>query len=137
VAYASVSLREATGTDFESTLQAHERVPELAVWDEGTWDECRWADEPSADRFEQVLMIVSSGSFPKVRSSLTAGQLHQFRDALVLEAHSAAHRSVFVTADSKGFVNHGKRVLLQNLLSTQIQTPEEFADALHASTPGA
>lgn len=69
VTYASVSLREAGDTDFEVELKKYDRVPELAVWDESDWNEARWADEPSSERLENILNVISNGSFPKISIS--------------------------------------------------------------------
>lgn len=134
VAFASVSVREAQGADFEVALKKHDRVPELAVWDESPWDVARWADEPSNDRLEKILAIVSNGGFPKNRSQLTEGQLHQLRDAMVLEAHVAAERAVFVTGDAKAFIRNGRREQLQSLLNTRIVSPSEFEAELRAKS---
>jgi hypothetical protein len=121
VAFASVSVREADGTNFDVSL-----VPELGVWNESSWDDARWADEPSSERLERILAIVSNGSFPKNPSRLTDGQAHQLRDAMILEAHVAAQRQVFVTDDRKAFIKQGRREQLEALLQTRILTPPEF-----------
>ena len=137
VAFASVSMREARGADFEVALRAHDRVPEAGVWDESSWNEARFADEPSSERLEKILAIISNGSFPRKRSELNEGQLHQLRDAMILEAHSAAARTVFVTADMKGFIKHGRREELQALLATRILSPAEFESELGTYEKGA
>lgn len=136
VAFASVSLREAEGTDFEVELKKHDRVPELGVWDESAWDEARWPDEPSSERLEKILSIVSNGGFPRNRSQLTQGQLHQLRDAMILEAHAAAQRAVFVTGDAKAFIRNGRREQLQNLLNTRIVTSAEVEAELNEKASG-
>jgi hypothetical protein len=125
VAFASVSVREAHGTNSDISL-----VPELGIWDESSWDDARWADEPSSDRLERILVIISTGSFPKNRSQLTEGQLHQLRDAMILEAHVAAERELFVTDDRKAFIKETRRRRLETLLQTRILTPCEFAAEL-------
>jgi hypothetical protein len=132
VTFTSVSVRESRGTDFEVSLSAHGRVPELGVWDESSWDDARWADEPSSGRLEGILAVVSSGSFPKDRSQLTEGQSHQLRDAMILEAHAAAHRDIFVTADARAFIRNGRREQLEALLQTRILDPTEFEAELDA-----
>jgi hypothetical protein len=127
VAFASVSVREADGICFDVSL-----VAELGVWDESSWDDARWADESSSERLERILGIVSNGSFPNNRSQLTEGQLHQLRDAMILEAHVAAQREIFVTGDRKAFFKHGRREKLEALLKTRILTSSEFAAELGA-----
>jgi hypothetical protein len=136
VAFTSVSVREAHGSKFEVSLKARERVPELGVFDESSWDEARWADESSSERLERILAIVSNGSFPKRRAQLTKGQSHQLRDAMILEAHSAARRDVFVTADAKAFISNGRREKLEALLRTRILSPVEFELELAPQTSG-
>jgi hypothetical protein len=121
VAFASVSVREADGTNFDVSL-----VPELGVWDESSWDDSRWADESSSDRLESILAVVSNSSFPKNRRQLTKGQSHQLRDAMILEAHVAAQREVFVTNDFRAFIKQGRREKLEALLQTRILTSSEF-----------
>jgi len=136
VAFVSVSIREARGTDFEASLTAHERVPELGVWGESSWG-ARWADRQSSERLISILAIISNGSFSKRREQLTKGQSHQLRDAMILEAHAAAGRDVFVTADAKAFIGNGRREQLEALLKTRILSPTEFEAELdvHHPTP--
>jgi hypothetical protein len=121
VAFARVSVREADGTNFDVSL-----VPELGVWDESPWDAARWADESSSGRLESILAVVSNSSFPKNRGQFTEGQFHQLRDAMILEAHVAAQREVFVTDDRRAFIKQGRREHLQALLQTRILTSSEF-----------
>lgn len=136
VAFVSVSLREAKGADFEEALRNQVRVPEIALWDESRWDEARWADELGRIRLEQILEVISNGGFPRDRSNLTKGQLHQLRDALILEAHSAAGRAVFVTGDLKGFIKNDRREQLEDLLKTRILTAAEFRAELIEDSRG-
>lgn len=126
VAFVTVSAREAKGTDFEISIKKHDLVPELGVWDEGEWDKMRWADESSSERLETIILIISDGSFPKKRNNLNEGELHQLRDALILEAHIAAKRDVFVSNDMKAFINSDKRSKLEAFLKTRILTHAEF-----------
>jgi hypothetical protein len=127
VAFASVSVREAEGKSFDVSL-----VAELGIWDESSWDDARWADEASSERLERILAIVSNGSFPKNRSQLTDGQLHQLRDAMILEAHFAAQREVFVSNDLRAFLKQGRREQLEALLQIRILTQPEFEAELAA-----
>jgi hypothetical protein len=130
VAFASVSPREAAGKNFEVSL-----VPELGVWDESGWGDARWADGSSSECLERILAIVSNGSFPKNRNRLTDGQLHQLRDAMILEAHVAAQRQVFVTDDRKAFLKGGRREQIEALFQTRLRTSHEFAAELMAEQP--
>jgi hypothetical protein len=74
ISFASVSAREAYGPDFESDLKIRKLTPELGVWDESAWDEARWADQPSSERLDRILNIISNESFPKSVSNLTKDQ---------------------------------------------------------------
>jgi predicted nucleic acid-binding protein len=127
-----VSFREARGTNFESDLKMRPLTVEVGVWGESAWG-ARWADKLSSECLKRILNIISNGSFPKDRSGLTENQLHQLRDAMILEAHSAARTDVFVSADMKAFINHGRREKLERLLGTRILTPDEFLAELNAS----
>jgi len=129
IAFVTVSEREAKGTPFKVWLE-----PEIGVWDESSWDNARWADDQSSYRLEQILTIISNGSFPRNRDRLQRGQRHQLRDAMILEAHAAAGRDVFVTADAKAFIKNGRRAQLQALLQTRILTPTELRAELGCST---
>lgn len=115
-----------------SRFRAYACVPELGVWDESSWDEARWADERSSECLEKILTIVSNGSFPKNRDHLSKGYVHQLRDAMILEAHSADKRMFFVTNDITAFIKHGRREKLEALLATRILTPAEFKAELGA-----
>ena len=123
VAFASVTYRENQSLEVRLALKNHELLPEVGVWDEGTWDDTRWAN---GDRLEEILAIISNGSFPKDRRNLSEKQLHQLRDALVLEAHAAHRRDVLVSDDLKAFINHERREKLQALLGTRSLTSAEF-----------
>jgi len=132
VAYTSVTKREAQGADFHVELVKFKSVAELGVWDESGWDKARWADEASSNALNDILNIISNGSFPKRRDILTNGQLHQLRDAMILEAHANAKRDVFVTGDIRAFIKNSNREQLQKLLNTQIYSTDEFEAELHA-----
>ena len=117
-------------------LREAARVPEVGDWHDSPWNEARWADQNSSERLEGILKIVSSGSFPTTRSALTHGQLHQFRDAKILEAHSVAKRAVFVSNDARAFVKNDRRQQLEALLGTRILTRSEFEQELLAQSGG-
>jgi hypothetical protein len=131
VAFASVSLKEPRGTpDFVVKIRAHELLPELGIFDEGQFGEARFAGQPSSERLENILAIVSNRGFPTNGCQLTKGERHQLRDALILEAHSAAGRKIFVTNDSKAFITNGRRERLEALLGTRILNHSEFESEL-------
>ncbi len=84
----------------------------------------------SGARFEQVLHLMSNGSFPKPgqRDDLTNPQRNQLRDAHHLMTHAHAGGAIFITEDTTGFGRPGSplRHALEALCSTQIMTPDEF-----------
>ena len=136
VAFVTVTYREVENTDFYVDLKKFGKVSEIAVWDESKWDEARWANEISSNMLSHILSIISNGSFPKTRSQLTDGQLHQLRDAMILEAHANAQREVFVTGDIKAYIKNSRRENLQDLLNTRIVSSSEFELELHRSAGG-
>ena len=126
VCFSSVSRRESRSTDFAQHFEGHDEVPELCLLGESALGHGRLGGQKDDDLLERILEIISNGAFPADRDQLSRGQLHQLRDALALEAHVASGRSIFVTADVKGFITHGRRECLQQLLSTRILSCEEF-----------
>lgn len=132
IAFASVSSREAKGTSLEISLGDHEAVSELGVWEESFWDQARWADDTSSKRLANILKIIFNASFPNRMSDLTEGQSRQLRDAMILEAHCAAQRDIFVTLDGKAFINHERREKLEALFKTRVLNRAEFETELKA-----
>jgi predicted nucleic acid-binding protein len=55
---------------------------------------------------------------------------------MILEAHTAARRKLFVTGDAKAFILNGRREQLQGLLSTRIVTAAEFEAELNEKASG-
>jgi hypothetical protein len=86
------------------------------------------AGDDALSRFEAILAIISSGSFPKNREALTTGEEHQLRDAMILDAHTREGRDIFVSDDTKAFVgpDGSKRARLEALCGTKIMTVDEF-----------
>jgi hypothetical protein len=146
-----VDIRTVTVNERErGAFDALSSILEPFVWDESRWGEGAWGDDQtvreliifdesalgdsvlasSADisRFEMILRIVSNGSFPPPgsRSEATRSQRRQLRDAMALEAHARESRDLFVTADARGFVKHGRGEALERLCSTRIITPDEI-----------
>ena len=131
VAFATVTERETENADFNVELRKYNKVSELAVWDESSWDGARWADDDSSNILESILSVISNGGFPKNRKELTKGQIHQLRDAMILEAHANAKRDLFVTGDVKAFINNSNREQLEGLLNTRIISIKEFESELN------
>jgi hypothetical protein len=124
----SVTDGELEGTSFQVHLIDVEKVPETAVWGESKWGEAVWASEESA--LEEILRVISSGSFPKGRENLSDGQRNQFRDAMILEAHIRETRDIFVSNDSRAFINFGRRDLLEKRFGIKILARAEFEELL-------
>lgn len=127
----SVTAREVEGTSFEVHLEPLYPLAETAVFDESRWDEAAFSDD---DALERVLNIVSNGSFPKAgfRYSLTDRQTNQLRDAMIFATHVRDGRDIFVTVDSKAFIDHGRRECLEAEFATKIMTLDEFRTSLDA-----
>lgn len=108
--------------------------PETAVWGESVWGGAAWASPEAEPLIERVLQIIGSGSFPRPgdRDDLDGGQRNQLADALIFEAHCRQHGHLLVTIDAKGFINHGRRQLLETLGQTAIRTPDELELLLDA-----
>jgi len=123
-AIVSVTNREVSGSDFEKDLNNIHRILETAVWDESLWNDCVWGDEDND--LEEILNIISNGSFPKNRSALTNAQKRMLRDTIILEAHIREKRDVFVTDDKRAFINHGRKKKIEDKFNTRILTKEEF-----------
>jgi len=126
-----------------------EAVQETMVWNESPWGESVWGPSPPLyetltlgesrlgmavlggdellGRFEAVLGIIGSGSFPKrgERDDLTDTQRRQLRDAMILEAHARDGRDVLVSNDVTAFGGAG-RSKLEALCHTKIRTLDEF-----------
>ena len=101
--------------------------PETLVLDESPLDSAVLGTSSAAHHLEQILTVISSGSFPNPgnRDNLTPGEGRQLRDAMILDAHSRVRRDIFVTKDEKGFIRKGRRGALEKLCSTRIMTPNE------------
>jgi hypothetical protein len=142
VALINTTDREARGTSFEGAFRGIERMPEPGLWGEGGWGSSMWGGGPDVEYrdelgalqegnpIEGILSVISNGSFPGPgrRGSLTAGELRQLRDAMILCGHVQHGRSIFVTGDLRGYVRDGRRERLQSMLVIQIMTPDEAED---------
>jgi hypothetical protein len=124
LARVTVTDREVEGTSFQVHIIGLGEVAETAVWGESRWEHAVWASGESS--LEKILQIISNGSFPRRRDSLTDGERRQLRDAMILEAHIRGGRDIFVTADHKAFIRDGRREQLEAAFKTQIMALEEF-----------
>lgn len=111
------------------------RIPGPVVWGETrVEDQAFWALDGDSARFDRLLEVISSGGFPRTgaKAPLTKGQHRQLRDAMVFFAHIRAGHSIFVSNDTKGFINCGRRKLLEAEFATRILTTAEFDEILDA-----
>jgi hypothetical protein len=132
VTVVTVTDRELAAHSYARSLAALPRVLETAVWDESQFDSCVFADNNEVECFENVLKIISNGSFPKPteRENLSPRQRNQLRDAIIFFAHVRSRSQIFVTLDAKGFVRAGRKQKLESIYKTQIMTREEFMNYL-------
>lgn len=140
----AVTRREVAGTRFAEHVRVISVLPEQSMFVDGLfvdgfWSERFWVSGPKVayrqrsglevvgDPFEEVLAVISSGSFPRpgMRIGLAEGQQHQFRDAMILSLHTQHRRDVFVSADRRAYFKHGKREALESMLGTRIRDPAE------------
>ncbi len=129
-AVCSVTQRETEGSSLLAGARSIEAVLEVAVLGESRWGEAVWGSSAIADILETTLAIISNGSFPKDRSTLSRGQQHQLRDAMILEAHIRSGRDILVSNDRKAFFNFGRREALQEHFGVRIMTSVEFEEYL-------
>jgi hypothetical protein len=127
-AVVSVTEREVKDTDIQIGLKPLGKVLETGIWGESNWNNCVWGSEETRVDLDKILSIISHGSFPTNRESLSTGEHHQLRDAMIFQAHIRESRDIFVTKDSRGFISNGRREELEEKFHTRIMTPEEFVD---------
>jgi len=145
----TVTERELKGTDLMPDMDL---IAETGVWGESAWGSSEWGGvskevlvlnesplgiaqlgaESDSDSLEEILKVISNGSFPKrgSRDDLSEAQRRQLRDAMILTAHVRERRDVFVSDDHRGFIGKENRVRnrLEPLCKTKIMTTEEFCD---------
>ena len=124
VASISVTERETRDSPFSVHLHGTKHVKEVGAWDESEWGNCVWGG--SDNYLEELLQILSDGSFPKNRASLTGGQRRQLRDAMILEVHLRNGRDILVTNDARAFIGHGRRQAIEAQFKTKIMTANEY-----------
>jgi hypothetical protein len=127
VAVVTVTARELHNTSFEVSLTDLHEVPETLVLDESRLDQGVLASAQVANQLQEILDVISGGTFPRDRSTLTSGHRRQLRDAMILEAHLRTRRDIFVTEDRRTFITRGRREQLQSRFATRIMTRSEFA----------
>jgi hypothetical protein len=133
-AVVTVTAREVEGTPYEIHLAPCTTINETSVWGESKWGEAKWGSDVSGDTLDEILRIVSNGSFPRPRTGLSDKQLRQLRDAMILEAHLRERRHIFVTGDTKAYVRHGRREKLAARFGVRIMLRQEFLSACSTGT---
>jgi hypothetical protein len=126
LAVVTVTEREIGSIDLSVSIQPLRKIHEMALWDEGTWDNAIWGSSVDMDNMEKIISIISNSSIPRNRSNLSIGQWHIIRDALIFEAHIREKGDIFVSNDRKGYIKNGRREKLEMLSGTKIFTEEEF-----------
>lgn len=126
----TVTHREHSGA---SSVVLSPPIAETAVWDESHWDSgAVFGDDDAPAGLEAILDVIGNGSFPKpgLRDSLTPGQSHQLRDAMILQAHAREGRDILVSDDVKGFIGKDSenRRKLEAICGTRIMTVDEFCE---------
>lgn len=128
IAVVSVTGREVEGSSFTIHLRDLDTVHETAVWGESKWGNAVWASEDSSAVLDEILQIISNGSFPNDRGNLSTGQRRQLRDAMILQSHIREGRDIFVTNDGRAFRRPGPGQRLCERFGVQIMTSEEFVE---------
>src|SRR5262249_4808204 len=128
----TVTDRELEASGIQTALPAHQPLYKPFVLGESRLGFAVLGSDADADIFENLLQIISNGSFPAKnrRSNLSAGEL---RDAMILSTHIRQRREIFVTNDAKGFIQGGCRERLQSEFGAQIMTADEFLTLCRAA----
>jgi len=124
----SVSRREVEGSSLEDEVGALECTLETAVWGESRWGHALWGGSGDNERLENMLALVSNGSFPPrgQRENLSNGQRRQLRDAMILFAHIREGRDLLVTNDKAAFIVDSRRAAIETAYKIKIMTANEF-----------
>ena len=138
VVQTTVTDRELESSGVHSALAAGERLHEPFVLGESRLGFAVLESESGATTFEELLFVISNGSFPARgrRSSLSPGERRQLRDAMILSTHIREGRNIFVTNDVKGFIQAGRRELLEREFGIQVMTAVEFLKKCQGDSNG-
>jgi hypothetical protein len=139
VAHTSVTDREISGSGIRAVGGRRAQLFETGIVGESVVGAFVPGGDDQAVNLEQVLKIISSGSFPirAKRQHLSDGERRQLRDAMILCTHIRERRDIFVTNDQRGFISHGHREALQQQFGIQILTRDEFLTLCHNNDGGA
>ena len=122
----TVTENELEGTDIRVKLDRLNLVYETAVFGESKYGKAKYGSKTTQENRDEILSIISGGSFPTDGKNITIGQKKQLRDSMIFHAHIRDKRDIFVTNDARGFIKHGRREKLQERFNTRIMTRNEF-----------
>ena len=122
----SVTNREIEGSSLEKDMKVIPSVPEYALFGEARFGRARFHGKESSKILQDILSIISNGSFPQDRRNLSQGQRRMLRDAIILQTHVTDKRDIFITNDKRAFIKNGLRQKLENNFNIAILTREEF-----------
>lgn len=122
----SVTECELNGTDLLVELKPLDKVMETGVYGESKYGKAQYGSNQTHSTREEILAIISGGSFPRDRQYLSTGHRRQLRDSIIFHTHVRERRDIFVTNDCRGFIRDGRREKLQEKFNTQIMTGDEF-----------
>jgi hypothetical protein len=83
----SVTEHELGGTDLLVELKPLGKVMETGVCGESKYGKAKYGSKQALVNREEILAIISSGSFPRDRRNLSMGHLRQLRDTMIFQAH--------------------------------------------------
>jgi hypothetical protein len=132
-AVVTVTENELDGTDIRAKLEPLGLVYETGVFVESRFGKAKFGSDTTQRDMNEILSIISGGSFPNKCENLTPGQKRQLRDSMIFHAHIRDKRDIFVTNDSRGFINNGRREKLNERFGSRIMTRDEFQTYLQES----
>jgi len=124
VKWVSVTEREIkNGSEIAEFLKTLDelKILEIFVVNESLLGSAKLVSKKNEEKFERILEIISSGSFPQkgARNDLTPGEQRQLRDAMILASHIVEGGELFVSDDFKAF-GGGKREKLKSEFELKI-----------------
>jgi len=125
-AVVSVTERELDNTDLLVELKPLGNIIETAVYGESKYGMAKYGSKETQSDREEILAIITDGSYPKNRQNLSKGHRRQLRDSMIFHTHVQERRDIFVTNDERGFIRDGRRERLQRRFNTLIMTRGEF-----------
>lgn len=138
IVHTTVTDRELDGSGVTAVADRKAEIVEALVLGESVIGASVLGSDSDATNFETVLKMISDGAFPAKgkRDNLSAGQRRQMRDAMIFCTHVREKRCAFVTNDKKGFIDSGRRELLERRFTTKILTADEFLQLCTSKNAG-